>query len=317
MPKLRLFIIPHTHFDAEVFLNRDVTLRLGADNLLDVLYLLDRDPDFRFMVDQRCYVEGFAALHPEQMERFKAHVESGKLEIAGAMHVMPDTNLPAGESLVRQILYGRAYFDAGFKIKNRNGWMLDTFGHHPQMPQIMRLGGFDTYTTQRGVADPDHPVGFWWIGLDDSRIRVEWLPHSYALIGTLAETFGMFPQMINHVAQLMKAYVYNGQLAVLSGYDLSAPPAQLPDYIRRYNALGGEIELVLATAEEYFQAQAGDELPELRADLNPVFTGCYAGRITLKQQNRALENALFSAEKLMACLLYTSPSPRDGLPPRM
>jgi len=313
MPRLRIFIIPHTHFDAEVFLNREVTLRLGADNLLDVLYLLDRDPDFRFTLDQRCYVEGFANLHPEQMAQINRHVESGRLEMAGAMHVMPDTNLPCGESLARQILYGRAYFNAPFALKSRNGWMLDSFGHHPQMPQIMRLGGFETYTTQRGVPDPDHPVGFWWVGLDGSRIRVEWLPHSYAVGGTVPDSFVSFPQVVDHMAHIAESYAYNGQFAALSGFDLSAPPPQLPDFIRRYNALGGDIELVLATAEEYFRAQAAAELVELRADLNPVFTGCYAARITLKQQNRALENALFTVEKLMAINQAQSQIPAEPL----
>jgi alpha-mannosidase len=313
VPKLRLFIIPHTHFDAEVFLNRDVTLRLGADNLLDVLYLLDRDPDYRFTLDQRCYVEGFATLHPEQMEEMKRHVESGRLEMAGAMHVMPDTNMPAGESLVRQILYGRAYFDAAFPLRNRNGWMLDTFGHHPQMPQIMRLGGFETYTTQRGIPDPDHLVAFWWVGLDGSRIRVEWLPHSYAVGGTVPDSFVTFPQVVDHMARIADSYAYNGQFAALSGFDLSAPSRQLPDFIRRYNALGGDIELVLATAEEYFQAQAAAELVELQGDLNPIFTGCYAGRIALKQHNRELENALFTAEKLMAINQAQCQTPAESL----
>ena len=64
MAKVRLFVVPHTHYDAEVFLTRDVTLALGADNLLDALYLLDRDPTYRFVLDQRAYLEGFAALHP-------------------------------------------------------------------------------------------------------------------------------------------------------------------------------------------------------------------------------------------------------------
>src|SRR5262245_44789309 len=107
MAKLRLFVIPHTHFDAEVFLNRDVTLQWGSDNILDALYLLDRDPDYRYILDQRCYVEGFERLYPEQMEKLSQYVASGRLEMAGAMHVMPDVNLPSGESLVRQITYGR------------------------------------------------------------------------------------------------------------------------------------------------------------------------------------------------------------------
>lgn len=313
MPKLRLFVIPHTHYDAEVFLNRDVTLKLGSDNLLDVLHLLDTDPDYRFTLDQRCYVEGFAQLFPEQLERVKAHVASGRLEMAGAMHVMPDTNLPCGESLVRQILYGRAYFDPLFDIQNRNGWMLDSFGHHPQMPQIMRKGGFETYNIQRGVADPEHPAAFWWVGLDGSQIRVEWMPHTYGIIGIVPETFAGFRQVVDQITRLVEPYVYNGQFAALSGLDLNAPAPQLGDFIRRYNALGGDVELVLATAEEYFHAQTAEHFSELHGDLNPVFTGCYTARIRVKQQNRALENALFSAEKLAAVSYAQSQSPAPSM----
>jgi alpha-mannosidase len=156
-------------------------------------------------------------------------------------------------------------------------------------------------------------VAFWWVGIDGSRIRVEWLPHSYALGGSVPDSFVTFPQVVDHIAQIAKPYIYNGQFAALSGFDLSAPAPQLPDFIRRYNALDGEIELVLATAEEYFRAQAEAELVELHADLNPVFTGCYAARITLKQQNRALENALLSAEKLMAINQAQSQIPAESL----
>jgi alpha-mannosidase len=72
------------------------------------------------------------------MGRMKEHVASGRLEIAGDMHAMPDANLPSGESFVRQILYGRRYFATVLGTTSRIGWMLDSFGHHPQVPQIMR-----------------------------------------------------------------------------------------------------------------------------------------------------------------------------------
>ena len=104
MPKIKLFVVPHTHYDAEVFLTRDVTLKWGSEHILDALYLLDTDPDYRFVLDQRCYVEGFANLHPEQLDRLKTHVASGQVELAGGMHAMLDTNLPCGESFVRQTL---------------------------------------------------------------------------------------------------------------------------------------------------------------------------------------------------------------------
>jgi alpha-mannosidase len=313
MPKLRLFIVPHTHYDAEVFLNREVTLRWGSDNILDMLYLLDRDPEYRFTLDQRCYIEGFEALHPEQMEKLKAHVASGRVEMAGGMHVMPDTNIPSGESLVRQITFGRAYMDTTFNNSNRDGWMLDSFGHHPQMPQIMRLGGLDTYNIQRGVSDPQHPAGFWWIGLDGSKIRVEWMPHTYALIGVVPNTFPAFKQVVDHIVNLVQPYIYNNQFAALSGVDLAEPIQHLPVLARQYNQSQNDVELVIATMEEYFAAQPPANFIEREGDLNPVFVGCYTTRIKLKQKNRALENAITSTEKLMAINHANAGTPIENL----
>src|ERR1043166_9367420 len=136
------------------------------------------------------------------------------------------------------------------------------------MPPSLRPGAFEPYATPRGTRAPDHPAGFWWVGLDGSRVRVEWLPHSYAVGGTVPDSFVTFPQIVDHMAKIAEAYAYNCQFAALSGFDLSAPSPRLPDFIRRYNALGSDIELVLATAEEYFQAQAAAQLVELRGDLN-------------------------------------------------
>jgi alpha-mannosidase len=162
MTKLRLFVVPHTHFDAEVFITRDETLKWASDNLLDVLYLLEREPSYRFTLDQRSYVEGFATLYPEQMARLNEHIVSGRVQLAGGMHAMPDANIPSGEAFVRQILYGRAY-ESTLGTHDTTGWMIDSFGHHPQIPQLMVKAGFDTYVFQRGVSRHEQ-AAFWWVG---------------------------------------------------------------------------------------------------------------------------------------------------------
>lgn len=299
MAKLRLFVVPHTHYDAEVFLTRDVTLKLGADNILDALFLLDRHADYRYVLDQRCYVEGFVELFPEQVERLKAHIASGRLEIAGDMHVMPDANMPSGESFVRQILYGRAFMQRVLGTRSKIGWMLDSFGHHPQIPQLMRKAGFTAYAMQRGPSQRD-PAAFVWVGLDGSRIRCEWMPQTYAILGRVPPTLPAFAEVMEHIRSLLAPYAYNDRFLALSGLDLSAPDQALPELMRRYNEAQDQVELVFATPSEYFAAQPADGLPDREGDLNPIFTGCYAARIALKQHNRALETQLFDAEKLMA-----------------
>ena len=63
--KRRVYIVPHTHFDAEVFINREDTQQLGFSNLQTAMFLFKTDPDFRFSLDQVCYVEPYLRRHPE------------------------------------------------------------------------------------------------------------------------------------------------------------------------------------------------------------------------------------------------------------
>jgi alpha-mannosidase len=299
MAKRRIFVVPHTHYDAEVFLTRDVTLRLGSDHILDVLSLLDKEPDYCFVLDQRAYLEGFAALFPEQAARLREHIVSGRVEVAGGMHIMPDVNMPSGESFVRQITYGKSYMEETLNAEVTTGWMIDSFGHHPQVPQIMRLGGFGTYVLGRGMWEHDK-AAFWWVGLDGTRIRCEWLPYLYSGLGMLPKTLPAFRELIEEHMPAWMPYFRDGQLMTPAGADLAPPDPQLPEFIRDYNASQDEVELVLATPVEYFAAQPTEGLEVIKGDLNPIYPGCYASRIALKQLNRQMENALLSAEKLVA-----------------
>ena len=65
MMQYRVYIVPHTHFDAEVFMSREDTLELGFSNLQTVMFLFKTDPDFRFSLDQVCYVEPYLRRYPE------------------------------------------------------------------------------------------------------------------------------------------------------------------------------------------------------------------------------------------------------------
>ena len=63
----------------------------------------------------------------------------GRLQIVGGFNVMPDDNMPSGESFVRQMLYAKGYCREALGAEVKVGWLLDTFGHHAQLPQILRL----------------------------------------------------------------------------------------------------------------------------------------------------------------------------------
>ena len=95
---------------------------------------------------------------------------------------MPDVNMPGGESFVRQVMYGKRYYRQNLGVDVTVGWLLDTFGHHPQIPQILCLAGFKSFWFFRGVSSLDVPSEFLWQGIDGTQIPAFWLPYGYGLL---------------------------------------------------------------------------------------------------------------------------------------
>ena len=156
----RLFIIPHTHYDAVVFKTRSEYLEMGLPIILHALRCLQADSRYRFVLDQVCYIRPFLERYPEEEAAFREMVAQGRLQIACGMDTMADVNIPSGESFVRQVLYGKGYCRDKLGLEVTTGWALDTFGHHPQMPQLLRKAGFDCYYFFRGVPDSRTPSEF-------------------------------------------------------------------------------------------------------------------------------------------------------------
>ncbi len=154
-----LWIIPHTHWEGAVFKTREAYLQEDLPNILQALYLLRAFPEYRFVLDQAAYVKPFLERYPEEAAEFRSFISQGRLEIVGGNDVMLDVNIPSGESWIRQVLYGKGYFRQALNVDVTTGWALDTFGHHAQMPQLLKLAGYKSYWFQRGVHASAHAIG--------------------------------------------------------------------------------------------------------------------------------------------------------------
>lgn len=76
-------------------------------------------------------------------------VEAGTFMPIGGSWVENDTNLPSGESLCRQMIFGQRYFKSRFGKYCDVHWLPDTFGYSSQLPQICRLAGMPSFFTQK------------------------------------------------------------------------------------------------------------------------------------------------------------------------
>ena len=173
--KPTLMIIPHIHWEGAVFKTREEYLEMGLPYILEGLDLLKRYPEYRFVLDQTAYVKPFLERYPEQVDLFRKFLDEGRLQLAGGTVTMMDVNMPSGESYVRHMIYGKRYYRDELGYDPKVGWGLDTFGHHPQMPQLLKLAGYNSYWFQRGPGN-DMPFAFLWEGIDGTRIPASGWP---------------------------------------------------------------------------------------------------------------------------------------------
>ena len=218
--KQTLYYIPHTHWEGAVFKTREDYLTMGMPRVLQVLRLLKEHPEYTFNLDQVCLIKPFLQRYPEEAPAFRRFVAEGRLGIVGGMDVMPDVVKPGGEMFVRQMQYGKRYFREELGLDVTTGWLLDTFGHHPQIPQLLRQAGYKSFWFCRGVAREVTPAEFLWQGIDGTQIQAFYLPFSYGLFYGPPRKFPQFRTFFQKRFDSLTPYTRWPERVGLAGVDV-------------------------------------------------------------------------------------------------
>lgn len=299
--KQTLYYIPHTHWEGAVFFTREEYLRMGLSNILSALRLLEKYPFYKFTLDQVAYIKPFLERYPERAAEFKRYVTEGRLGIVGGMDVMPDDVKPGGELFVRQIQYGQKYCREQFGKNVTTAWLLDTFGHHPQLPQILKLAGYTSFWFSRGLAGDHTPSEFNWKGIDGSTIPSVWLPGFYGLFYGPPREPEPFARFFEDRFKGLDPHTHYPERVGLAGNDVSEPEDFVPSLVSSFNKSNGPFEIRYSIPTDFADVVAKrKDTPTLTGDFNPIFQGTYSSRIELKQITRELEQKLLTAEKLSA-----------------
>ncbi len=168
-------IFGQSHLDLAWLWTVEETRRKAARTYSNQLTLMEDYPEYRFFLCEPPILEYLKESYPEVWERVKEKVKNGQVIPEGAVYVESDTNMPCGESLVRQFLYGKEWFMQEFGKDCRMAWIPDTFGFSGALPQIMKQCGVEYFASQKLIRqDPEcepFPYNdFWWQGIDGSRV---------------------------------------------------------------------------------------------------------------------------------------------------
>ncbi len=289
--------VGNAHIDLAWLWPMAETLRKTSRTFAAQLRLLDEYPDYVFLQSQPALYRMCETYDPQLFDRIKEAAKGGRWIPEGAMYVEPDTNMPSGEALVRQLLYGKRYFQEQFGVDSRMLWLPDSFGYSAALPQLLKSAGVDYLVTQKifwsyngGEQFPYHY--FTWRGMDGSEVAT-FLPTSY--------TYRTDP------SQLAEVWEKRVQKTGLDGFLLpfgygdggGGPCRDDLEYARREKDLEGVPRVRMENPVDFFRRLEDEGGPEHTYSGELYFTahrGVFTSQAEVKRLNRRCEFALREAE---------------------
>ncbi|WOO79172.1 Alpha-mannosidase [Vanrija pseudolonga] len=303
-----LWGIGHCHIDTAWLWPFSVTQQKSARSWSTQCDLIDRYPEHRFSATQAQQFKWTEQLYPSLFERIRTKVSEGTFQPLGCTWVEMDTNMPSGEALTRQFLYGQRFYESRFGFRSKTFVLPDTFGYASQLPQISRLSGASNFFTQKLSWNADNAfphTTFNWVGLDGSQVLTHMTP------------VNNYNSQCN-IDDIRRGTTNNKNLEVTShalllfgnGDGGGGPTPPMLEKLRRARALGkqhdagGQLPLVKmgGSFEEFYDAvrketNNGNLLPIWRGELYfELHRATYTSHGSIKKGNRKSEILLREAE---------------------
>ncbi len=312
MKTRRIHIIPSFHYDVAYLKSYDAYLPTCFANIDEALKILEREPDYRFLLEQVILLDEYWQRFPEKRDLLRRFAREGRLDVAPGMWVMPDMNLPDGESLFQQIRLGKQWLREHLDLDPVVCWIADCWGHHAQLPQILRACGYEYYVFWRCMRRDVLKNDFIWRGIDGTPIRAHWLARGYAnlrfpteaaLVHALELNFaGCSPESIQRLLDTMDQYGPPDQAIICNGGDFAFPQAGAPQVVRQLNADGKLPPIAFATPTEALGAIDWDAVPQFDGEFNSALQGTFTSNIRIKQLDRQLRQQMRALEALAVVL---------------
>ena len=175
----KISAVGHAHIDSAWLWPVRETIRKCARTFSNVSALGAEYPELVFACSQAQQWWWMKQHYPVIYERMKAQVKKGQVVPVGGMWVESDTNVTGGESLVRQLVFGKRFFLSELGVETEEVWLPDCFGYSAALPQLILLSGSRWFLTQKLSWNdtnkfPHHT--FWWEGIDGSRVFTHFPP---------------------------------------------------------------------------------------------------------------------------------------------
>lgn len=304
----QIHVIPGFHYDV-AYLKSYTEYLPRCFAIIDAgLRLLEEHPEYRFLIEQVILLEEYWERFPEKQEPIRRFAREGRLEVAPGMFAMPDMNHPDGESLFMQVRVGKEWLRQRLGVKPEVCYIADCWGHHAQLPQILRQARYECYVFWRCMRRDVMRNDFIWEGLDGTSIRVHWLARGYGSIRFPDEAevvnapdldlAGCGPAAVRRLCDQLQEYGPSDSLLLPNSGDFMLPQGSAPGVVRQLDE-AAELPLVrFSTLSEFVKTVDWENKPVFGGEFNSAFHGTFTANVRIKQRSRQLVNRLLGLEAL-------------------
>lgn len=211
-----LYVVAYSHLDTQW---RWEYPRVINDYIPKTLHdnfaLIDKYPNYVFNFSGANRYRMMKEYWPADYARLKQYVAAGRWFPAGSSMEEGDVNVPAAESIFRQILYGNRYFQREFGKTSAEYMLPDCFGFPASLPSILAHAGIKGFSTQKLTWNSAARVGGrgsiqetprgipwnvgYWVGPDGRGVIAALNPGSYG--GQIREDITKSPIITNPTAR--------------------------------------------------------------------------------------------------------------------
>ncbi|MFD3564768.1 alpha-mannosidase [Streptomyces sp. NPDC058686] len=313
-----LSAVGHAHIDSAWLWPVRETVRKCARTFTNMTTLAQEYPELVFACSSAQQYAWMKEQRPEIFARMQKAAADGNWVPVGGMWVEADGNLPGGEALARQLVYGRRFFAEEFGVEQRGVWLPDSFGYTAAYPQLAKLAGAEWFLTQKLSWNetnrlPHHT--FAWEGIDGTRIFTHFPPvDSYNASLTAGENA--------HAESNFSEKGVATRSLVPFGYGDGGggPSRSMLEKARRLRDLEGSPKVVVESPDTFFAAARDEredsQLPVWRGELYlENHRGTYTSQARTKRGNRRSEALLREAElwAATAAVRAGAPYPHERL----
>ena len=293
--KAPVYLVPFSHLDLFWAGSREECLTRGIEVIRTALRLLRKYPDYCFMVEAANFLEFFCESCPDEVPELKRYAEEGRLEAIPLRGILY-TQLPSGETLIRNALRGRQVVQEKLGVCGTIATLSDIPGVTPQLPQIAANCGFAGLFLSHGTPPHTDCVGY---EAPDGTVIPTYAPTHYA------RTRHLFGNGENYEAMCANEEKVESELGGMDypqlcqfGGDLMVLHENVPENFHRWNE-DGHRPFLFSTLSEYFRnhyrakGRISGEIPSLWPNVESSWPDLWPA-------DREAEAALFSAEYFQA-----------------